>query len=54
MLAKGFTGRSVNPNAKEIDEAYISIYIIEWIESAEDAQNCSDLLLQNFQDEFNE
>jgi hypothetical protein len=53
MLAEGFIDRSVNPNAKEIDEAYVSTYIIEWIEFAEDAQNCSDLLLQNFQDEFN-
>jgi hypothetical protein len=29
MLAESFTNRSVNPDAKEIDEAYVSIYIIE-------------------------
>jgi hypothetical protein len=29
MLAEGFTGRSVNPDAKEIDEAHVSIYIVE-------------------------
>jgi hypothetical protein len=29
MLAEGFIGRSVNSDAKKIDEAYISIYIIE-------------------------
>jgi hypothetical protein len=29
MLAEGFIGRSVDPDAEEIDEAYISIYIIE-------------------------
>jgi hypothetical protein len=52
MLAEGFTGRSVNSDAKEIDEAHVSIYIVEWIEFAEDAQDCSDLLLQNFQGEF--
>jgi hypothetical protein len=54
ILAEGFIGRSVNLDAKEIDEVHVSIYIIEWIESAEDAQNCSNLLLQNFQGEFNE
>jgi hypothetical protein len=54
MLAEGFIGRSINSDAKEINEAHVSIYIIEWIEFAENAQNCSDLLLQNFQDEFNE
>jgi hypothetical protein len=54
MLAEGFIGRSINSDAKKIDEAHVSTYIIEWIESAEDAQNCSDLLLQNFQGEFNE
>jgi hypothetical protein len=52
MLAKDFINRSVNPDAKEIDEAYVSIYIIEWIEFAKNAQNCSDLLLHNFQGEF--
>jgi hypothetical protein len=54
MLAEGFIDRSVNSDAKKIDEAHVSTYIIEWIEFAEDVQNCSDLLLQNFQDEFNE
>jgi hypothetical protein len=29
MLAEGFINRSINSNAKEIDEAYVSIYIIE-------------------------
>jgi hypothetical protein len=29
MLAKGFINRSVNSNAKKIDEAHISTYIIE-------------------------
>jgi hypothetical protein len=29
MLAKGFINRSINPDAKKIDEAYISTYIIE-------------------------
>jgi hypothetical protein len=29
MLAEGFTSRSINPDAKEIDEAHVSIYIIE-------------------------
>jgi hypothetical protein len=29
MLAEGFIGRSVNSDAKEIDEAYVSTYIIE-------------------------
>jgi hypothetical protein len=53
MLAENFINRSVNPDAKEIDEAHVSTYIIEWIEFAENAQNCSDLLLQNFQNEFN-
>jgi hypothetical protein len=53
MLIEGFINRSVNSDAKKIDKTYISTYIIEWIESAENAQNCSDLLLQNFQGEFN-
>jgi hypothetical protein len=52
MLAESFISRSVNSDAKEIDEAHVSTYIVEWIKSAEDAQDCSDLLLQNFQDEF--
>jgi hypothetical protein len=29
MLAKGFINRSINPNAKKIDEAHVSTYIIE-------------------------
>jgi hypothetical protein len=29
MLAEGFTNRSVNSDAKEIDEAHVSTYIIE-------------------------
>jgi hypothetical protein len=29
MLAEGFIGRSINPDAKKIDETYVSIYIIE-------------------------
>jgi hypothetical protein len=29
MLAKGFTDRSINPDAKKINEAHVSIYIIE-------------------------